>query len=140
MAKAVKVKMKFTIEGGKAVPGQKLGPALGQHGVPIGDFVNRFNEMTKDQMGYLVPCILTVYEDRTFDITLKQPTVSNLISKAINLKKGSDAPNKKKVGTITKAQIEEIAQRKMPDLNTTKLDSAMRIVEGTAKSMGLEIK
>ncbi len=140
MAKVVKAKVKMQIEGGKAVPGQKLGPTLGQHGVPIGDFVNRFNEMTKDQMGTIVPCILTVYEDRSFDIELKSPPAANLIAKAIGLKKGSDTPNKKKVGTITMKQLEEIAKIKMNDLNTNNLESATRIIAGTAKSMGLEIK
>ncbi|MBN1915421.1 50S ribosomal protein L11 [Candidatus Dojkabacteria bacterium] len=139
MAKPIKAKIKLQIEGGKAVPGQKLGPTLGQHGVPIGDFVNRFNEMTKDKMGTIIPCILTVYEDRTFSIELKSPPAANLIAKAIGLKKGSDTPNKKKVGKISRKQLEEIAKVKMADLNTNNLDSATKIIEGTAVSMGLEI-
>lgn len=130
--------MKFEIMGGNASPGQKLGPALGQHGVSIGDFVAQFNEKTQDRRGEIVPVILTVYEDRSFSMTFMEPPVAYLISQATGVKKGSSNPNTDKVGKISKKQIEEIAKRKMPDLNTRKLDSAMKIVAGTAKSMGIE--
>ena len=139
MAKPIKAKIKLELEGGKAVAGQKIGPVLGQHGVPISDFLTRFNDMTRDKMGETVPCILTVYEDRTFDIELKTAPAAYLIRKAINLPKGSDMPNKTKVGTISRSQLAEIAKIKMPDLNATSLESATKIIEGTAVSMGLEI-
>ncbi|MFQ5492541.1 MAG: 50S ribosomal protein L11 [Candidatus Dojkabacteria bacterium] len=138
--KEVKAVIKFELDAGRAVPGQQLGPALGQHGVPIGDFVNRYNEMTKEMMGDIVPCILTVYEDRSFDIELKTPPVASLIKKAISLKKGSATANTVKVGTIKRSQLKEIAERKLPDLNTNKMESAVKIIEGTAKSMGLEVE
>jgi large subunit ribosomal protein L11 len=138
MAKKATAKMKFEIMGGNASPGQKLGPALGQHGVSIGDFVAQFNEKTQDRRGEIVPVILTVYEDRSFSMTFMEPPVAYLISQATGVKKGSSNPNTDKVGKISKKQIEEIAKRKMPDLNTRKLDSAMKIVAGTAKSMGIE--
>lgn len=140
MAKPVKVEMKLQIEAGKATPAPPIGPALSQHGVNIQEFCTRFNDMTRDKMGDVVPCILTVFDDRTFKIELKTSPVAFLIKKAIGLKKGSDTPNIKKVGTITKAQVEEIAKMKMEDLNTKNLDSAMKIVEGTAKSLGVEVK
>jgi large subunit ribosomal protein L11 len=138
--KQIKVKMKFVIEGGNATPGQKLGPALGQHGINIGEFVSKFNEKTQDRRGELVPVILTVYEDRSMDMQFFQPPVSFLISKAIGLKKGSATPNTEKVGKISKAQIAEIAEKKMPDFNTRNLEAAMKIVAGTAKNMGLEVE
>jgi large subunit ribosomal protein L11 len=137
--KPIKAIIKFELDAGRAVPGQKLGPALGQHGVNIGDFVNKYNEMTKDQMGSVIPCVLTVFEDRSFKITLKTSPVASLIKKAINLKKGSATANTDKVGKITKAQLKQIAEQKMPDLNTKNIESAINIVAGTAKSMGLEI-
>lgn len=139
MAKKVKAIIKFELEAGKAVPGQKLGPALGQHGVNIGEFVNKYNEMTREMMGNIIPCILTVYEDRSFSIELKTPPVASLISKAIGLKKGSGRPNTEKNGKIKRSQLKEIAEKKMPDLNATSVDAAVKIVEGTAKSMGVEV-
>jgi large subunit ribosomal protein L11 len=139
MAKKVKAQIKFLIEGGNATPGQKIGPALGQQGVNIGEFVSKFNEKTADRRGQLVPVILTVYEDRTFIMAFKQSPVSFLITKAIGIKKGSATPNTSKVGKLTKAQVKEIAQQKLADLNTRKIDSAMRIVAGTAKSMGVDV-
>lgn len=137
--KEVKVVMKLQIEAGKATPAPPIGPALGQHGVPIQDFCTRFNDMTRDLMGYQVRCELTVYTDRTFDVTLKGIPATNLIQKAIGLKKGSSEPNLIKVGKITQAQIKDIAEKKLEYLNTKNIDSAMKIIAGTAKSMGVEV-
>ncbi len=137
--KPVKVKMKLIIDAGKATPAPPIGPALGQHGVNIGDFVNQFNEKTRDKMGSQIPVILTVYEDRSFSMEFKEPPVADMIRKAISLKKGSATPNTAKVGKLSKAQAEEIAKAKMPDFNTKKLDSAVKIVQGTAKSLGIEV-
>lgn len=132
--------MKMEIEAGKATPAPPIGPALSQHGVNIQEFCTKFNDMTKDKMGDVVPCILTVYDDRSISIELKTSPVAALIKKAIKLKKGSATPNKDKVGSISKAQVKEIAEMKMVDLNTRNLESAIKIVEGTAKSLGVEIK
>ncbi|MCA9385474.1 50S ribosomal protein L11 [Candidatus Dojkabacteria bacterium] len=137
--KEIKTIMKLEIEAGRATPAPPIGPALGQHGVPIQDFCTRFNDMTKDMMGYRVRCELTVFEDRTFDVKLMGIPVANLIQKSLGLKKGSGTPNLQKVGKITQAQIREIAEKKLEYLNTKKIESAMKIVEGTAKSMGLTI-
>jgi len=131
--------MKLQIEAGKATPAPPIGPALGQHGVNISDFVNQYNEKTREKMGNVIPCILTIFEDRSFKIELKTPPVANLILKAANVKKGSATPNTNKVGKITIAQVKEIAETKLADLNTKKLDSAMKIVQGTAKSLGIEV-
>lgn len=139
MAKPIKAKVKFVIEGGNAVPGQKIGPALGQHGVNIGEFVSRFNEQTKDRRGEMVPVILNVYEDRTFSLEFKQAPMSFLVAKAAGVPKGSGTANTVKVGKISMAQATEIAKKKMPDLNTRKLESAIRTVTGTAKSMGIDV-
>ncbi|MBD3362439.1 50S ribosomal protein L11 [Candidatus Dojkabacteria bacterium] len=138
--KQIKTIMKLQIEAGKATPAPPIGPALGQHGVPIQDFCNRFNDMTKKHMGYQVRCELKVYKDRTFEIELKGIPTANLIQKEIGLKKGSAEPNQIKVGKLTKKQIRDIAEKKIDDLNTKNIESAMKIVEGTAKSMGLEIE
>lgn len=140
MAKPIKVQMKLIIDAGKATPAPPIGPALGQHGVNIGDFVNQFNEKTRDKMGNQIPVILTIYEDRSFSMVFKEPPVADMIRKKINLKKGSSNPNTKKVGKLTKAQAEEIAQAKLPDLNTKNLASAIKIVQGTARSMGIEVQ
>lgn len=137
--KEIKTIMKLQIEAGRATPAPPIGPALGQHGVPIQDFCTRFNDMTKDKMGYQMRCELIVYKDRTFDIKLKGIPVANLIQKSINLAKGSATPNTNKVGKISKSKIAEIAESKLADLNTKKIESAQKIVEGTAKSMGLDI-
>lgn len=137
--KPIKTVMKLEIEAGKATPAPPIGPALGQHGVNIQDFVTQYNEKTRDKMGDIIPCILTVFEDRTFHIELKTPPVASLIAKAANIKKGSATPNVVKVGKVKRSALKEIAETKLPDLNTNKLDSALRIVEGTAKSMGLDI-
>ncbi|MBD3279958.1 50S ribosomal protein L11 [Candidatus Dojkabacteria bacterium] len=140
MAKPVKTQMKLIIDAGKATPAPPIGPALGQHGVNIGDFVNQFNEKTRDKMGSKIPVILTIYEDRSFSMEFKEPPVADMIQQTTGVKKGSATPNTTKVGKLTKEQAKEIAEKKMPDLNTNKLDSAIKIVQGTAKSMGLEVE
>jgi len=139
MAKKVEGYIKLQIQAGKATPAPPVGPALGQHGVNIGDFVNQFNEKSKDQMGYIIPVELTVYADRSFTFVLKTPPAADLIKKAVGLKKGSANPSKEKVGKISRKQLKEIAEKKLSDLNTNNLDSATRIIEGAAKSLGLEI-
>jgi large subunit ribosomal protein L11 len=140
MAKAIKTIIKLQVQGGKANPAPPVGPALGQHGLNIMDFCNKFNNETKDKMGQVIPVEITVYEDRTFDIVYKQPPVSDMIKKEANLKKGSGEPNKNKVGKLSREQVKKIAEAKMPDLNVRSIESAMKIVEGTARSMGVEIK
>jgi len=140
MAKPVKTQMKLIIDAGKATPAPPIGPALGQHGVNIGDFVNQFNEKTRDKMGNKIPVILTIYDDRSFSMVFKEPPVADMIQKATGIKKGSATPNKDKVGKLTKAQATQIAETKMPDLNTNKLEAAIKIVQGTAKSMGLVVE
>lgn len=141
MAKEKKIKaiLKLAIEAGKATPAPPIGPALGQHGVNIQDFVTQYNDKTRDKMGDVIPCILTIFEDRTFTIELKTPPVTNLLLKAIGLKKGSAKPNLQKVGKVTKTQIKEIAEKKMADINAISIESAMKIVEGSAKSLGLTV-
>lgn len=138
MAK-LKTKLKLNIEAGKANPAPPVGPALGQHGVPIMDFCNKFNEQTKDKEG-IVPAEISIFEDGSFSFILKTPPTASLILKAIKVQKGSGEPNKEKVGEITKAQLEKIAQIKMPDLNAHTIDQAIKIVVGTAKNMGVKIE
>ena len=138
-AKKIKAVLKLQIEAGKATPAPPIGPTLGQHGVNIQEFVNQYNEKTKDKMGDVIPCILTIYEDRTFTIELKTPPVASLILKASGVKKGSPTPNTTKIGKISRDKLKEIAEKKLQDLNTNNLTSAIRTVEGTAKSMGFEI-
>jgi len=138
--KKIQAVLKLQLPAGEATPGPPLGPTLGQHGVNIQDFVKKFNDQTIQQKGAVLPLKLIVYQDRSFDFYIKQPLVSYLIKKAIGLNKGSDSPNIKKVGTISRDKIKEIAELKMKDLNTGSLEKAMKIVEGTAKSMGIEIK
>ncbi len=140
MAKAIKAKIKLQIPAGAANPAPPVGPALGQHGVNIMDFCKKFNDATKDKQGLVIPVVLTVFEDRTFTFILKSPPCSILLKRSANLAKGSGVPNKEKVGSVTKSQVEEIAKLKMEDLNTANVEQAMRIVEGTARSMGIEIK
>ena len=137
--KKIKAILKLQIEAGKATPAPPIGPALGQHGVNIQEFVTKYNDKTKDKIGNVIPCILTIYEDRSFTIELKTPPVADSIKKAINLKKGSAKANLEKVGKVSRKKLREIAEAKLADLNTNNLDAATRIVEGTAKSMGLEI-
>jgi len=139
MAKTIKTVLTLQISAGQANPAPPVGPALGQHGLNIQEFCTRFNEATKDKIGDIIPVEITVYIDRTFDLKLKEPPVSDLLRKAAGIEKGSGNPLKDKVGKATKEQVEEIAQRKMPDLNTTDLKAAMKMVEGTARSMGIEI-
>ncbi len=139
MPKKIKAIIKLQIPAGQATPAPPIGPALAQHGVNIGEFTKKFNDQTKDQQGWILPVQVTVFEDRTFTYKIKQPPVSEFIKKMLGLEKGSGEPNRTKVGKISRAQIREIAQKKMPDFNTDNLESAMRMVEGTAKNMGLEI-
>ena len=139
MAKKVKTVLKLQIEAGKANPAPPLGPTLAQHGINISEFCQKFNDATKDKMGYKIPVIVTIYEDRSYDFELKQPLTSDLIKKAAGIEKGSGEPNKKIVGKITRSQLKEIAKTKMPDLNTDDIEKAMKIVEGTARGMGIEI-
>ena len=139
MTKAIKTILILQIPAGQANPAPPVGPALGQHGLNIQEFCTRFNEATKDKMGDIIPVEITVYIDRTFDLKFKEPPVSDLLRKAAGLEKGSGNPLKDKVGKVTKKQVEEIAQRKMPDLNTKDLAAAMKMVEGTARSMGIEV-
>lgn len=140
MAKAVKTQIKLQIAGGQANPAPPVGPALGQHGLNIQDFCKKFNDATRDRMGEVTPVVITVYEDRTFDFVLKTPPASELLKKAANIPKGSGKPLQEKVGKVTKAQVKEIAQKKLPDLNTDSLESAMRTIEGTARQMGLTVE
>jgi large subunit ribosomal protein L11 len=140
MAKKVKTKIKVQAPAGKANPAPPIGPALGQHGVNIMDFVNQFNEKTKDMGDVIVPAEITVYEDRSFAFIIKTPPASDLLKKAAKVEKGSGIPNREKVGKVTKDQVREIAQKKIQDLNATDLDQAVKIVEGTARSMGIEVK
>lgn len=140
MAKPIKAKVKLQIPAGAANPAPPVGPALGQHGVNIMDFCKKFNEATKDKQGLITPVVLTIYEDRSFTFILKSPPCSVLLKRSANLAKGSGVPNKEKVGSVTRAQVEEIAKIKMEDLNASKVENAMRIVEGTARSMGIEVK
>lgn len=140
MAKKVTKILKLQIPGGAAVPGQQLGPVLGSAGINIGEFVKRFNDETKDRRGETVPTVVEVYEDRTYNMTYKVEPASALILKALGKEKGSGAPNTSKIGTLSMAKIKEIAEKKMPDLNTTDLDAAARIIAGTARNMGVEVK
>lgn len=139
MAKKIKVVLKLNLPAGAANPAPPVGPALGQHGVAIMEFVNQYNEATKDKKGQIIPAEITVYEDRTFTFVTKLPPVSELIKQALKLEKGSGNPPKETVGTLTADQVRTIAQEKLQDLNTDNLDSAMHIVIGTAKSMGVKI-
>jgi large subunit ribosomal protein L11 len=140
MAKKIKTKIKLQIAGGQANPAPPVGPALGQHGLNIAEFCKAFNDKTKDKMGDIVPVEITVYEDRTYTFILKTSPASELIKKAAGIKKGSGKPLTMKVGSITKAQLEEIAKTKMSDLNANDLEAAMSIIAGTARQMGVDIK
>ncbi len=132
--------VKLQIPGGKANPSPPVGPALGQHGVNIMEFCKAFNARTQNTNGMIIPVVISIFQDRSFTFITKTPPVSELLKKAANIIKGSGVPNKNKVGSVTKAQILDIAKTKLPDLNTVDLDSAVRQVEGTARSMGLEVK
>jgi len=139
VAKKITGYIKLQVQAGAANPSPPIGPALGQRGLNIMEFCKAFNAATQDKKGYIIPVVITVYADRSFTFVTKTPPVAELIKKAISLEKGSGEPNRKKVGKITMKQIEDIAKMKMPDLNTEKLESACSMVEGTAKSMGLDI-
>lgn len=140
MPKKVIAIVKLHIPAGKANPAPPVGPALAQHGVNIAEFCQKFNDATKEQSGFKIPVVITVFEDRSYDFVLKQPPAAELIKKAIGLEKGSGTPNKKKVGKITKAQLKQVAEKKMADLNTDDVKQAMKIMEGTAKNMGIEVE
>ena len=132
-------KLKLQITGGQANPAPPVGPALGQAQVNIGEFVRQFNDATRDQMGQIIPVEITVFEDRSFTFITKTPPAAFLLKQAANLDKGSGEPNRDKVGAVDRSQVEEIAKTKMPDLNAADLDGAVRIVEGTARSMGITV-
>ncbi len=138
--KKIKTILKLNLMGGAATPAPPTGPALGQHGVPIMDFVNKYNELTKDRRGESIPAQVTIFEDRSFNIELKTAPVADLIKQTLNLKKGSAVPNKDKVGTLTKDQLTQIAEKKMPDLNANSIEQAEKIIQGTARSMGVTVK
>jgi len=140
MAKKLITQIKLQIVGGAANPAPPVGPALGQHGLQIQDFCSQFNNATADKKGEVVPVIINVYEDRTFSFITRIAPVAELIKKAAGIKKGSGTPNKDKVGKITKAQVKEIAEKKLPDLNAHTVEAAMKMVEGTAKQMGVKVE
>ena len=138
--KPVQAVVKLQIPAGQATPAPPVGPALAPTGINIGEFCQQFNDKTKEKSGFKIPVEITVYEDRTYDYIIHQPPASQLIKKVIGLEKGSGEPNKKKVGKITKAQLQEVAEQKMEDLNAYDTETAMKIIEGTAKNMGLEVE
>ncbi|MCL6096318.1 MAG: 50S ribosomal protein L11 [Patescibacteria group bacterium] len=140
MAKKIKTIIKLTIPAGAATPAPPVGPALGQHGLPIMEFVKAFNDKTADQKGTVVPVVITVYEDRTFAFIVKKPPVAEMIKKALGAEKGSQKPGKEPAGKLTRAQAEEIAKAKMEDLNTDELEPAVKIVTGIARSMGVTVE
>lgn len=140
MAKEAVTKIKLQIPGGKATPAPPVGPALGQHGVNIGQFVTQFNERTKDAQGTITPVEISVYNDKSFTFIIKSPPAAVLLKKAAGIAKGSSAPNRDKIGKVTRSQIEEIAKVKLPDLNVKNLDMAGKIIEGTARSMGVIVE
>lgn len=138
MAKKVKTVLKVNLPAGEATPAPPVGPVLGQHGVPIMDFIKEYNARTEKQKGKVIPAVITVFEDRTFTFVTKLPPVADTIKKALGIQKGSGKPHTDKVGKLTKAQIEEIAREKLDDLNTDNVDAAVKVVAGTARSMGVE--
>jgi large subunit ribosomal protein L11 len=140
MAKKVIANIKLQISAGAANPAPPVGPALGQHGLNIMEFCKEFNAKTKQDIGTIIPVIITVYQDRSFDFICKKPPVSFLLKEATNIEKGSGEPNKNKIAKISREKVKEIAERKMSDLNANDIDNAMKIVEGTARSMGIEVE
>ncbi|MFZ2484802.1 MAG: 50S ribosomal protein L11 [Minisyncoccia bacterium] len=140
MAKKIVKVLKLQIPGGAAVPGQQLGPVLGSAGIPIGDFVKRFNEETKERRGETVPTVVEIFEDKSYKMTYKTEPASALILKALGKDKGSGTPNTAKIGSISKSQLKEIAEKKMVDLNANDVDAASKIIAGTARSMGVDVK
>ena len=139
MAKRIVTQIKLQAAGGQATPAPPIGPALGQHGVNIGQFVSQFNEKSKEHNGMLVPVVINVYQDKTFDFIIKSPPAAELLKQAAGIVKGSGVPNKEKVGSVSRDQVRQIAQTKFEDSNAYNLDQAMKIIEGTARSMGLEV-
>jgi len=139
MAKEVAVKIKLQAPGGQATPAPPIGPALGQHGVNIGQFVSQFNERTKELNGTIVPVVITLYKDKSFSFEVKSPPAAVLLKQAAEIAKGSGVPNKEKVGKVTPEQVRKIAQTKIKDLNAYNLEQAIKIIEGTARSMGIEV-
>jgi large subunit ribosomal protein L11 len=137
--KKIKAKIKLQIPAGQATPAPPVGPALAPHGLNIKEFCEKFNQLTKNQLGFTIPVEITVFEDKSYEMKLKQPPVSELLKKAAGIEKGSGEPKKKIVGKITRDQLREIAKRKLADLNTADIEKAMKIIEGTAKNMGIEI-
>ncbi len=138
-AKKIKAIVKLQLEAGKATPGPPVGSTLGPHGINIAGFTKEFNEKTASQAGFIIPVVITIYEDRSFTFVLKTPPAAVLIKKAIAVESGSGKPNKQKVGKITKEQLRKIAETKMPDLNASSVESAMSMIAGTARSMGVEV-
>lgn len=139
MAKKIKASVKLQVMGGQANPSPPIGPALGQHGVNIADFCKLFNAKTQNQTGTIIPVIITIYEDRSFTFVTKTPPASVLLKQASKIAKGSNEPNRKKVGEVSRKQVEEIAKLKLPDLNAYNLGGAVKIIEGTARSMGIVV-
>ena len=140
MAKKIKAVVKIQLQAGKATPAPPVGPALAPHGLNISEFSRKYNEATKKQMGFTIPVEITIYEDRTYTFVTKQPPSSELLKKAAGIEKGSGEPNKTKVGKITREQLKKIAEQKMADLNTEDIEEAMKIIEGTAKNMGIAVE
>jgi len=138
--KKVQNVVKLQISAGKATPAPPVGPALAQYGLNISEFCQKFNDLTKEQIGFTIPVEVSVYEDRTYDFKVKSPLASELIKKVIGIEKGSGTPNKTKVGKITKAQLKEVAKKKLADLNTKDIEKAIKIIEGTAKNMGITVE
>ena len=140
MARTIKAKITLQLEAGRATPAPPVGPALGSHGVNIVEFTKIYNERTSDQVGSIIPAEITIYEDRSFTFVTKTPPVADLLRKAVGVEKGSGEPNLEKVGSVTKEQVREIAEIKMPDLNAYDVDTAVKMVSGTARSMGIDVE
>jgi large subunit ribosomal protein L11 len=138
--KKIKAIVKLQIPAGQATPAPPVGPALAPHGLNLADFCQKFNDATKNQAGSTIPVEITIYEDRTYEFRLKTPPAAELLKKAAGIEKGSGTPNKTKVGKITRVQLKEIAEKKMPDLNAEDIEAAMKIIEGTARQMGIEVE
>jgi len=138
--KKVKAIVKIQIPAGKATPAPPVGQILAPHGINLSDFCQKFNDATKNSQGFVIPVEVTIFEDRSYSFILKQPPAAELLKKAAGIEKGSGTPNKTKVGKVTKAQLKEIAEKKMPDLNADNIEQAMKIIEGTARSLGIEIE
>ncbi len=139
MAKPIKIVITLQIPAGKATPAPPVGTALGPHGINIGDFVKKYNDATRSMEGEIIPVQITIYEDRSFDFKLKTPPASDMLRRAAKVEKGSGVPNRAKVGKVSRADIRAIAERKMEDLNAESVEAAMKIIEGTARSMGIEV-